>query len=377
MVMDNHQTAPLAATYRGHVATTYDSLLLFEGCLDGSLNHVARRPHDRERQDLIRSGSVFIYEEHASGIKRWTDGVSWSPSRILGNFLIYRELEKPFPPGEKKRALKKNRKASQAGIVKAEASSNSSFSLPLGSENNNTALPKDQERSLIGSLVDSYSFKAQGLIKKTISITYNGVPHHLVSYYNVDDVTNGLLLAPSQHSSLKGLVPRRDLLMAQNFRSPLDELEYAPDSTGQHPLFAPVTHQDFSANGNPSQFPRTLSLPSFAPGSISTYGAPPLYGFGHHHQPYMNMNALPPSTMAPSAMTTNTSLTLAQPSQSNYALDPSRTTTRYGSNAMTSGYDSANAHDYGLNDVGNEASWAFDSIDAGHEQHQYYNGNAH
>ncbi|CAO3597762.1 unnamed protein product [Absidia cylindrospora] len=27
------------------------------------------------------------------GIKRWTDGLVWSPSRIFGNFLIYRELD--------------------------------------------------------------------------------------------------------------------------------------------------------------------------------------------------------------------------------------------------------------------------------------------
>ncbi|KAK5279304.1 Global transcription regulator sge1, partial [Cryomyces antarcticus] len=92
----------LQPTYKGFVSDSADGLVLFEGCLAGKLNHVPRRPHDRERTSLITSGSVFIYEENASGIKRWTDGVAWSPSRILGNFLIYRELEKPFPPGEKK-----------------------------------------------------------------------------------------------------------------------------------------------------------------------------------------------------------------------------------------------------------------------------------
>jgi hypothetical protein len=42
-------------------------------CLSGALNHVAQRPHDRERASLIKSGNVFIYEEHSSSIKRWTD----------------------------------------------------------------------------------------------------------------------------------------------------------------------------------------------------------------------------------------------------------------------------------------------------------------
>lgn len=100
-------TAVLEPTYHGYVATTQDALILFEACLTGVLPHVPRRPHDRERNHLVRSGSVFIYEENTSGIKRWTDGVTWSPSRILGNFLVYRELDKPFPPGEKKRAMKK------------------------------------------------------------------------------------------------------------------------------------------------------------------------------------------------------------------------------------------------------------------------------
>jgi hypothetical protein len=95
-------SSPLSPTFYGHIASTQDALILFEACLSGAVNHVARRPHDRERTSLIKSGNVFIYEEHSSGIKRWTDGVPWSPSRILGNFLVYRELERPFPPGEKK-----------------------------------------------------------------------------------------------------------------------------------------------------------------------------------------------------------------------------------------------------------------------------------
>lgn len=43
---------------------------------------------------MIRPGSVYVFDELESGIKRWTDGKVWSPSRILGNFLVYRELER-------------------------------------------------------------------------------------------------------------------------------------------------------------------------------------------------------------------------------------------------------------------------------------------
>ena len=100
-------TAGLEPTFTGFVATTPDALIPFEACLTGVLHHVPRRPHDRERSHLVHSGSVFISEENASGIKRWTDGVTWSPSRIVSNFLVYRKVDKPFSPGEKKRDMKK------------------------------------------------------------------------------------------------------------------------------------------------------------------------------------------------------------------------------------------------------------------------------
>lgn len=48
---------------------------------------VKRRLRDDERK-AIRSGQVFVFDERESGIKRWTDGMLWSPSRILLNFLV-------------------------------------------------------------------------------------------------------------------------------------------------------------------------------------------------------------------------------------------------------------------------------------------------
>ncbi|KAK3179675.1 Global transcription regulator sge1 [Lecanicillium sp. MT-2017a] len=247
--MESH-TSPLEPTFRGHVSTTLDALILFEACLTGILSHVPRRPHDRERQDLIKSGHVFIYEEHASGIKRWTDGVSWSPSRILGNFLIYRELEKPFPPGEKKRALKKAKKSPQ-GISKAEPAVRPNLSYAAASlDSSSSSANRDHERSLIGSLVDSYPFKPDGLVKKTISITFNGVPHHLVSYYNVDDVTNGRLPLPPQDMRLADIVPRPELFLSQNFRTPVDEVEYATLSDERDALVASYNSGQMPPHGS-------------------------------------------------------------------------------------------------------------------------------
>ena len=80
-------------TFYGLIESTMDALRIVELCRQGKLGRVSRRLHDKERK-LIRSGSVFVFDELESGIKRWTDGRIWSPSRILGNFLIYRELER-------------------------------------------------------------------------------------------------------------------------------------------------------------------------------------------------------------------------------------------------------------------------------------------
>ncbi|KAJ5302197.1 hypothetical protein PENANT_c008G06263 [Penicillium antarcticum] len=225
-------TAVLEPTFTGYVATTQDALILFEACLTGVLHHVPRRPHDRERSHLVRSGSVFIYEENASGIKRWTDGVTWSPSRILGNFLVYRELDKPFPPGEKKRAMKKATRRPMPArpgepYPRHDSNGGQGYS-PTSSTSGQFADRPHQsevERALVGSLVDSYGFKDSGLVKKTMSVTVMGVTHHLVSYYSVEDVMRGILNPPSMVESLRYIRPRIELTQKQSFRAPIDDLE--------------------------------------------------------------------------------------------------------------------------------------------------------
>lgn len=324
---------PLLPTFQGYIGTTIDALILFEACLQGILTHVPRRPHDRERPDLIKSGFVFVYEEHASGIKRWTDGVSWSPSRILSNFLIYRELDKPFAPGEKKRALKKTKKP-QVGVTKTEVTSrtNGNWVAGAGALDPNGS-PKDPERALIGSLVDSYAFKPDGLMKKTISVKWNGVTHHLVSYYTVADATSGRLVTPSKDPQLNGVVPRQELVMNQNFRAPIQEAEIVDERYGLHPMFPMAADYDhgsgafrsvqqpsvqyqgnyvaapphFAFQSHPLPPPGSLPPPSGLPppGSI-----PPSTGLSQQEQ-HSYMTTLPPST----------SMTYAHQSQENYSLD--------------------------------------------------------
>ncbi|KAH8689646.1 camp independent regulatory protein [Talaromyces proteolyticus] len=273
--MVNGTAAVLEPTYHGYVATTQDALILFEACLTGVLHHVPRRPHDRERSHLVRSGN----------------GVTWSPSRILGNFLVYRELDKPFPPGEKKRAMKKGTRrpgqSTRPGEPYARPESNGQSYSPTTPSSTYGDRPQqsDVERALVGSLVDSYGFKDSGLVKKTMSVTVSGITHHLVSYYSVEDVLKGILSPPTMHEELRFIRPRGELVSKQSFRAPIDDvdtgLENPNDPTqtiyGYRPTLVappgygmPNAHSDYYMHGSAYGSHPTQSA------SISTYPSGPL-----------------------------------------------------------------------------------------------------
>ncbi|KAI9300762.1 Gti1/Pac2 family-domain-containing protein [Cunninghamella echinulata] len=190
----------IVETFHGYIETTQDSLLVLEACRRCLLPRISRRLQEKERK-LVRSGSVFVFDERDSGIKRWTDGLVWSPSRILGNFLIYRELDKRVP--KRKRAL------IEAG--RARLRSNSA---------DQSVVDRHKERQLVGSLSDAYNFKEDGLIKKTMSLIVDGTPLHLISYYHPDDVVANRLRTPSTVPELANLEISPELLVRQNFRIP-------------------------------------------------------------------------------------------------------------------------------------------------------------
>lgn len=81
-------------------------------------------------------------------------------------------------------------------------------------------MDRNRERQLVGSLSDSYKFRKDGLIKKTMSIVVNGVSQHLISYYDPKDVLQGKLRTPSSVPELASLEISPELLIKQNFRIP-------------------------------------------------------------------------------------------------------------------------------------------------------------
>lgn len=276
-VMNVGKAPPCVPTWRGHVETTKDALIIFEACFQGTLAHCFRRPHDRERAQLIVSGNVFVYEEATSGIKRWTDGVPWSPSRILTNFLIYRQLNSPFPPGEKKRATKRSQRVPRPGEPYPTAASStstkdeypSSFSPESPGLKSDEGADKDGDRGLVGSLVDSYEFKDKGLLKKTMTVTIKGVQHHLVSYYSLEDAKSKLR-TPRDDDQVKNLTLRPELLQQPKFK--FQNLDDAGDGTYEQ---AEVQHQSFSYP--PNNFDLTRPYP------VQGHGLP-----NHGHVPFFD-----------------------------------------------------------------------------------------
>lgn len=225
---------------------------------------------------------MFIYEENASGIKRWTDGVTWSPSRILGNFLVYRELDKPFPPGEKKRAMKKQQRRPSRPGEPYPSPDGSFFADSQSSSFAGERQPSEVERQLIGSLIDSYGFKQDGLVKKTMSVTVQGVTHHLVSYYSVADVMANNLRTPSQTENLQYIRPRPELTSKQSFRAPIEEADDITDGPtaygyrlGPHGYMHEYKTQYFVPQGYPPLAQQPQPGVGAYPGSVPSM--PPTY----------------------------------------------------------------------------------------------------
>ncbi|KAF9549620.1 hypothetical protein EC957_003156 [Mortierella hygrophila] len=242
----------IVETFRGYIETTQDTLLIFEACRRGLLPRICRRLQEKERR-IVQSGTVFVFDERESGIKRWTDGLVWSPSRILGNFLVYRELDKRNASGKK----------DTSPIDRASRSSSGS--------DVESALEKNKERALVGSLTNSYRFKKNGLIKKTMSIVVNGVSQHLISYYTKEDVLAGRLHTPSSVPELASLEISPEFLMKQNFRIP-PTVEQSYD-LGDH-IQSPVSN---------NHSPRTPSGPFH---TMNANGADfTSTGFGNHIRP--------------------------------------------------------------------------------------------
>ncbi|KAL1715352.1 Gti1/Pac2 family-domain-containing protein [Schizophyllum commune] len=238
-------SAPAEPPWTGWIETTGDALLILEAARRGLIPRVTRRLVEAERK-MITSGAVFVFDEDESGIKRWTDGFYWSPSRILGNFLLYRETDK-----------KGIAHRSRNHAADEEGGKHESQILSRPKKDDPGKIDKARERSLMGSLTNSYKFKQGGLMKKTFSVTIGGVAQHLISYYSVDDVANGRLRPPSSLPELASLDISPEYLDKTHFRNP-PKIEVGPD--GRPRYRGEADDIDTTKGGTAYRLPRRLSL---------------------------------------------------------------------------------------------------------------------
>ncbi|KAJ2483339.1 Gluconate transport-inducing protein [Coemansia sp. RSA 2320] len=185
-------------TYYGFVTTSEDALALFEACRLGYKQRVPRRLSDGERS-AIRSGSVFVWEEGESGMKRWTDGRSWSPSRVQGCFLTYHEWE-----GRRRAQRHPSAYHMQNG---AYGLALGVHGLQQGHHHHPQAVPMGIARyghfiggpTKAGATQVQYGMpKENGMLKKALSIrTTNGKKLHIIAYYSKEDHVKRRLLTPT------------------------------------------------------------------------------------------------------------------------------------------------------------------------------------
>lgn len=170
-------------TYNGYVRTPADAIKLFEACRLGLLPRVQRRLSEKERQS-IRSGSVFVWDEREAGMRRWTDGKSWSASRVSGSFLTYREME-----GKRGSGFSTSRRSAGRSPDSGRLSDEDQDGEPEG-----------------------YRYKTDGLMKQSFSITTQQGQHlHLISYYARPHPGSPDLPQPTSDPSLRNIIPAKGM----------------------------------------------------------------------------------------------------------------------------------------------------------------------
>ncbi|CAE6373361.1 unnamed protein product [Rhizoctonia solani] len=200
--------------------STKDALLVIEAAERGLFRRLVRRLTEPERAQSIYSGSVLVYDESESHIRRFTDTLVWSPSRIIGNYLVYREMREREPrPTSRAGAALPPQPASSRSLVRPRVQS---------SLEQSEAERKRKEQLYVGSLTHHEKFKPNGLVKRTFSLMTEGKHIHVIGYYTYEDAMEDRFLSPSEHPEFAKLTLSQDLLKDKSaFRVPpqIEELE--------------------------------------------------------------------------------------------------------------------------------------------------------
>lgn len=161
---------------RGYLHSYSEASLIMHAVRLGIVEPIKERLSGIEREK-ITSGCIFVFIESDSGIKRWTDGKIWSPSKILGHFLLYKEVPKYL---------------SKSSIKKRNASDKFQEKI--------TAIKMDPP-------TDEFC-----LFKKTISIKHEDKSYHIISYFQPIFDKRGIIECPFFRSLNTILIENADLM---------------------------------------------------------------------------------------------------------------------------------------------------------------------
>ena len=240
-------------TYNGNVRTPQDAIILFEACRLGLLPRVQRRLSEKERQQ-IKAGSVFVWDEQEAGMRRWTDGKSWSASRVSGSFLTYREMEG-------------KRGGSSLSV------SNQADSMRRTPDGHAVGPPSDSGPDSGDDGPEGYRYKPDGLMKQSFSITTQMNQRlHLISYFTRPHPTAPNLSSPSTDPALRHIRPQKGMY---------------PESTVQEQHSIPaVTRTPLQSTGC-STTPQTAAYAKHSPATNhqNHSQAPAQSHAPSHHQP--------------------------------------------------------------------------------------------
>ncbi|KAJ3353632.1 hypothetical protein GGF32_002927 [Allomyces javanicus] len=291
------QSVPNAMeTWFGFIRSIDDAVTVVEAARTGYLPRVTRRLTEDERMVLIRSGSVFVFEESESQVRRWADSRNWSSSRMKGYFLVYSEQEvsrsAPATGDEPDQDA-----AAAAASAAASSTTNTLLHHHAGQTLNkrDSAISLLSRRSSASTLASIHDVPpARPLLKKkALSLTTAfGNKLRLISYYAEADVAEGILPTPDNDPLLTKIQVADNLYYAGND----GPIALSKTSTTRQPLPGPghatvapdapastmqQQHQQYQQHAAPQQPPTTFAL---TPLQLTT-------GLVHGHQPVAHAGA--------------------------------------------------------------------------------------
>lgn len=125
----------------GYIHTLDDVMLLIHAIRLKLIETVGHKP-TQSIKESIRTGKIFCYKNKTREKKRWLDGRSWSHSRAIDKFLVYKEVSDGVYDYQPKKKLKGT----------------------------------PQTKNFFNKSLDFY--------KKCITFTYKNFTYHIISYYN-------------------------------------------------------------------------------------------------------------------------------------------------------------------------------------------------